>query len=458
MNGTLTMKLLVISAAAAIVYGCGGESAEKTKRVGLKPIEVRDGKAGETDDTDEGNAGLPGAKDSVTAFGLTLHPHLKEYCGVCHSKAQPPLFASEDKKVAHDALVETAKVDFKDIAQSRIVLRVAKENHNCPAGDCEKAAGAFTKGITEWLEAINDDSEVGEQLPRTSALTLGDAVESVIENKNPPGVIYLEAEAGTLKAPMVGMSSATSNRGLYVHTPAGSGNQNTAATALNQNTLGTITFSFNVEQAGSYVLFGRVGAPTANNNGFYVRANNANTLQTWQFPQTNDDFIWDRADAVVAAGTPLTFNLAAGMNTLEIRQRREQARVDALVLAINSTFDPSTASMGDEKVQKLTYDISAQSGVPGAKFSIAVTEYSENAYLFRNPTIETATGVKIKVKNVKLYVNDKFLPQHATYTNIDSEVTGPQAILSTAALVALKDKGDALDQFSFEFEVLEKVP
>ena len=68
------------------------------------------------------------------------------------------------------------------------------------------------------------------------------------------------------------------------------------------------------------------------------------------------------------------------------------------------------------------------------------------------------TSAKIKVKNMKLLINGKYLPQHATYTVVNTEATGPEKVLSTSALVALKDKGNADDEFSFEFEVLAKVP
>lgn len=458
-------KAVLILALGLVHISCGEVEGVKVKRVGLKPIEVRDSKAasavGEPGDPDPKDPADPSdptdPKDSVTAFSATLYPSLKEYCGSCHAKAQPPLFASDDKKLAHDALIETSKVDFLDVEHSRIYLRVAKENHNCPSGDCEKAAEDFKQGITDWVSRINTTDPDDAKLPMTAVQRLSDATDSVIKNSNPPGVFYFEAEQGTLANAFTAVSDEQSNGGLYVHIPAGSaGSTNNAATSLANPNAGTITFNFDVVDAGNYVIFGRVSGATNNNNAFFVRMDDANALQGWQFPMTND-FVWDRADAQVAAAAPLTFNLTAGPHKLEIRQREQLARIDTIVIANDPDFNPATAS-GDEDVKKLTYDLSALSGVPGAKLTVVVGDYSANAYLFRNPTIELPEGSKLKVKNLKLYINGKYLPQHATYTNVDTEVTGLETTLSRAGLVALKDKGNDMDEFSFEFEVLEKMP
>lgn len=462
MRGNFLVKSILLPLMMVLSVACQSEGNTRIKRIGLKPIEIRDSKAGSgqgEDDPEDPDAPpvVTDPQDSVAAFSLVLYPKLTEYCGQCHAVKQPPLFAAADKKVAHDSLIATSKVDFKDINQSRIVLRVSKENHNCPDGDCIKAVTAFTDGIAAWVAKLNSKEEDGPKLPLTAVLKFADANDSVIKGENPPGIIYLEAEKGTLKAPMVGVSEAAANGGLYVHTPLGSGNQNNVATATTQVNLGTIIYSFDVTVDGTYQVNGRIGSPGAATNGFYVRVDGG-AFQTWQFPQTNADLIWDKADPVVGAGTPITFALTPGAHTMEIRQRREQARIDALVLSSDPGFDPMNASKGDEAVKKLSFDIGDISGVPGAKLAIYVADYSDNAYIFRNPTIELPAGAKIKAKNMKLLINGKYLPQHATYTVVDSEVTGPAGLLSGAALVALKDKGNVMDEFSFEFETLQKVP
>ena len=467
MPGNFTGIYFIHIFAAILVglsFSCGEESDPRVKKIGLKPIEVRDSKAGSGEDEDEGGdessddgTGSTDPKDSATAFGLTLHPHLKMYCGECHGKTQPPLFAQDDKILSHRAITESLKVDFKNIGNSRVVLRASKDKHQCKDEECVKYAQIFTEGITAWVEKINYKNEEGPKLPLTAALKFTDATDGILKANNPPGVIYLEAETGVVKAPMVAVAAENAIKGSYIHTPVGAINQDNAVTAATQVALGTLTFQIDVKVAGAYQVFGRVGSPIATTNGFYLRVDGG-ALQTWQFPQTIDDLIWDKADPAIAAGAPISFNLTAGAHTFEVRQRRGRARIDALVLSSDPLLNPENISPGDEAVKKISYDIGDVSGVPGAKMHVFVADYSANAYIFRNPTIELPEGAKIKVKNMKLLINGNYLPQHATYTVVDTEVTGPEKILSQSALVALKDKGNALDEFSFEFEVLTKAP
>ena len=459
-NFTRIFSPVLSTIIVAMAFSCGGETDPRVKKIGLKPIEVRDSKAGSGENEEEEGEGdgleNEDPKDSVTAFGLELHPQLKEYCGECHGTNRPPLFAQDDKKLAHDAILESKKVDFKNVENSRIVQRVAIDKHQCKDEVCTAAAKAFTDGINAWIAKINAEEE-GPALPFTTNLKFSDATDGTLKADNPPGVIYLEAEKGTVKAPMVAVAATNAIGGSYIHTPVGAINQDNAVTAATQAALGTLTFQIDVKVAGTYQVFGRVGSPIATTNSFYIKAD-AGALQTWQFPQTNDDLIWDKADPVVAAGTPISFNLTAGAHTFEVRQRRGRARIDALILTNDPLLNPDSVSPGDEAVKKLSYDIGDISGVPGAKLHVFVADYSENAYIFRNPTVELPDGAKIKVKNMKLLINGKYLPQHATYTVVNTEATGPEKVLSTSALVALKDKGNADDEFSFEFEVLAKVP
>jgi hypothetical protein len=459
-NFTRIFSTVLSTIIVAMAFSCGGETDPRVKKIGLKPIEVRDSKAGSGENEEEEGEGdgseNEDPKDSVTASGLELHPQLKEYCGECHGTNRPPLFAQDDKKLAHDAILESKKVDFKNVENSRIVQRVAIDKHQCKDEVCTAAAKAFTDGINAWIAKINAEEE-GPALPFTTNLKFSDATDGTLKADNPPGVIYLEAEKGTVKAPMVAVAATNAIGGSYIHTPVGAINQDNAVTAATQAALGTLTFQIDVKVAGTYQVFGRVGSPIATTNSFYIKAD-AGALQTWQFPQTNDDLIWDKADPVVAAGTPISFNLTAGAHTFEVRQRRGRARIDALILTNDPLLNPDSVSPGDEAVKKLSYDIGDISGVPGAKLHVFVADYSANAYIFRNPTVELPDGAKIKVKNMKLLINGKYLPQHATYTVVDTEATGPEKVLSTSALVALKDKGNAEDEFSFEFEILAKVP
>jgi hypothetical protein len=215
-----------------------------------------------------------------------------------------------------------------------------------------------------------------------------------------------------------------------------------------------VIYDFAVTEAGVYRLHGLVNAPTTANNSFWMRMNNGN-LQGWQFPANGAMYTWDLADNVVDGGTPLQFNLNAGNNRLEIRQREEQTKIDVLVLTSDTQFNPANAQAPSRDVSVLTFDLSEK--LAGAQLTVEVSDYSANAYMFKNPTLVLPSG-SAKVKGLKLLINGTYLPQHATYTVVDATVAAPGGVLSTAALVALKDKGNDADEFQFTFDAVEALP
>ena len=83
------------------------------------------------------------------AFRDHVWPELKKSCGSCHADGQTPFFASTNIDTARKAIIDGGKVDFTDVANSRLVLRLSKDNHNCP-NDCQKDANRFIKVLTLW--------------------------------------------------------------------------------------------------------------------------------------------------------------------------------------------------------------------------------------------------------------------------------------------------------------------
>ncbi len=92
---------------------------------------------------------------SSDGFANTVYPLLTTYCAGCHSETstnpQSPYFASADVDVAY--LAAQAKIDLDNPANSRLVVRVRNEFHNCWSNctdngdDIETAITAFTDGI-----------------------------------------------------------------------------------------------------------------------------------------------------------------------------------------------------------------------------------------------------------------------------------------------------------------------
>ncbi len=99
---------------------------------------------------------------SLVAFRDTLYPYLRSNtCIGCHnsalgggSGAQAPLHADIDVERAHDyALTRT---NFADPPNSRFVVRMALDRHNCPRSDCTQAGTDMLAAINAWKSRISD--------------------------------------------------------------------------------------------------------------------------------------------------------------------------------------------------------------------------------------------------------------------------------------------------------------
>ena len=428
--------------------------------------------SGDTDggqDPSDGGSGTPSPStpgtpanltDSIKIFEKTVFPLARKGCaGGCHDSIIATVFASENVAMAHDVVLSSHKVDFADVSKSRLVLRMIPDQHRCPTQGCEAAAKEFQDAISAWAKEVGDTITSNPQTPGglTTANLKFTAPESTrMDSGLPPGVLLYEAEMATLRAPMVALAVTGANGGSVVHTPAGAGNQNNITTAETQATLGGVVFDVDVLEAGSYELIGRINAPANANSSFYIKVD-ANPLVLWDFPTSGANYVFDKADPAAAVGTPHVFNLMAGKHKIEIRQRQEQAKLDSIILTSDPAIDPANLKPAPKEVRTLSVDISEMTGLPGTKFTIEVIDYSPNAYMFKNPKISLTSG-SLNVKGVKLLMNGKYLPQNSTYTTVDMNVTAPGGVLSKAALVAVKDKGPEMDQFSFTFEKLEKKP
>jgi hypothetical protein len=128
---------------------------------------------------------LPSTADDVLAFGLDLQANgqllelLTRYCSDCHSDTSPipqvPYLASDDIDVAFAAL--RGKVDLTAPLRSRLVQRMAPEEHNCWS-DCDSNAQTLQSAIAS-LAAVVPVTELSAGLLTSTAQVLGeDGVEA----------------------------------------------------------------------------------------------------------------------------------------------------------------------------------------------------------------------------------------------------------------------------------------
>ena len=137
----------------------------------------------------------PGDSKSFPAdsglFASTVHPVLVQYCTNCHrdssAVAQSPFFANTDAASAYPAA--QSKIDLDTPANSRFVLRLRQEFHNCWS-NCADDANTMQAAIEAFANQI-PVTQVDPQLVISKALNLGDGVVAAGGNRHEANVIAL---------------------------------------------------------------------------------------------------------------------------------------------------------------------------------------------------------------------------------------------------------------------------
>ena len=146
---------------------------------------------------------------------------------------------------------------------------------------------------------------------------------------------YLEAEAGTLNAPLIVANDASASEGQYVWVPNGGG--------------GYTELSFEVPVAGNYSLHGRVIAPSTADNSFFVSLDGGADF-TWSIPGNPTSWVWDEISS---------YSLRAGTHTIRIKQREDGTKLDQLWITSESDGSPETRTIANNHKIKSTKTISA---------------------------------------------------------------------------------------------------
>jgi hypothetical protein len=137
----------------------------------------------------------PGASkaypDSPALFAATVYPVVREYCSRCHSPtsaaAQSPYFASGDLDEAYAAVRVKINLDQPD--QSRLVLRLRNEFHNCWS-DCAADSNEMEAAIRAFANQVPVTS-VDPTLVLSKALALHDGIVASGGNRYTANVIGL---------------------------------------------------------------------------------------------------------------------------------------------------------------------------------------------------------------------------------------------------------------------------
>lgn len=96
--------------------------------------------------------------DQIAAFEDTLFPVLRDYtCEECHTTADgraPFDLADSNSTTAFRAIVDNNRVNFGNPGASRLVARLASDNHHCWS-DCNSDAGEMLSAIQAWVAQMD---------------------------------------------------------------------------------------------------------------------------------------------------------------------------------------------------------------------------------------------------------------------------------------------------------------
>ncbi len=131
--------------------------------------------------------------EDSSLFSATVYPLLTAYCADCHAESaqlpQAPYFASSDVDAAFDAVKTSQKLDLDTPSNSRLVVRLRSEFHNCWE-DCQDDADEMQQAVTNFANGIIP-TQIDPQLVLSKALSLGDGTIASGGSRHEENVIAL---------------------------------------------------------------------------------------------------------------------------------------------------------------------------------------------------------------------------------------------------------------------------
>jgi polygalacturonase len=151
----------------------------------------------------------------------------------------------------------------------------------------------------------------------------------------PPTVtVTAEAESGTVTAPMQIEADPAASGGHDVTVAAG--NNSKSSPPAN----GSTVIPFTVGAAGTYRLWGRVIAPSNEDDSFWVRVDNG-PWTDWNDIPTASSWHWASVTDDTAGDAPVLPALVAGAHTIIVAYREDGARLDRILVTNDLDLTPT---------------------------------------------------------------------------------------------------------------------
>jgi hypothetical protein len=150
-----------------------------------------------------------------------------------------------------------------------------------------------------------------------------------------PTAFYLEAEDGVLSGPLVIGTSEQASGGEFI---------SASEPATNDATVGNARalYEFALEEAGVYVIWGRIHSPDAISNRFWVTVDDGEWF-LWRI-STGEAWFWDDFHDNTDYNQRLSFMFAAGAHRLELANAVMGAELDRLYITARNDHPPGNTT------------------------------------------------------------------------------------------------------------------
>ncbi len=226
-----------------------------------------------------------------------------------------------------DAAIGEATIFYADAdgdgygeASSTITACTPPTGYVAQAGDCDDTEATVYPGAPELCDGLDNDcnGQADEGLNCGSTST----------------AFWLEAECATVGSAWTSVTNAGASNGSYVVLLQGGNAGSTPPADVPAN---RIRFTVSNAEAGAYKLFARIGAPSGNDDSFWVRVNNGSWYKWSNGMTRTSGLAWN----AYPGGQP---TLTAGNNTIDFAYREDGTLLDKVYLAKGGTLPSGTGS------------------------------------------------------------------------------------------------------------------
>ena len=368
-------------------------------------------------------------------FKENVHSIVRNQCKGCHDSQVAPYFATEDHVASYNTLVSGQKIDFANPVDSRIVKRLAEENHNCWS-DCEANAEELTAAIVVVQEGVEAEDIAGESTSlafTTTTAALGDIAVPSTSRKS----LVVDLETGNI----------TNDGSLSKEAEALGGYSVILTASVEDGSDGS--WLGMAESGEASVIDLNMKAPPRVSRRVLLRAMVA-TFEVTAFAIQVDDNAPERVSITppqqAAAYTWYSFSILpeveGKISRVRIWPRESAIRFDRMVFLHDEEQDLDGATLdGDEDNRRLVvFDLEGD----GHQLSMYIQRLSTTMFTASSPAIHGG-GSPLTVTGLYNLVNNEMLPENAVFATVSGSTFQPRMVLSKSSSSLVFPEGDTYD-------------